>query len=77
LTALGVIGALANPKMTLLAASGVIDSNDDWLDHNKSNEVPVELRPRNVFEAAISTELEPGAYTVIDSGSTVQATLHN
>ncbi|MFT7687220.1 MAG: hypothetical protein ACI9FB_002572 [Candidatus Azotimanducaceae bacterium] len=64
----GVEGVLADPEMTLFSGATVIDSNDNWQDHARSDEVPESLRPGNVMEATIYTELTPGAYTAIVSG---------
>ncbi|MFT6753486.1 MAG: hypothetical protein ACJA2O_003681, partial [Candidatus Azotimanducaceae bacterium] len=69
LTAQGVDGALVNPEIILLSGSDVIDSNTDWKLHDRFDEIPEELKPTDDLEAALITELAPGAYTAIVTGT--------
>ena len=69
LTAQGVDGALANPEIILLSGQTVIDSNTDWKLHARFNEIPTELQPTDDLEAALITELAPGPYTAIVTGT--------
>jgi hypothetical protein len=65
----GVSGTLNNPMVRLFNSSGVvIDSNDNWRSHPNSGSIPNHLLPKSEMEAAISTRLEPGAYTAIVTG---------
>jgi hypothetical protein len=65
----GVAGVLINPQVRIFDAAGeIIDTNDDWQDHDNMNLVPDNLKPTNSSEAVIVTTLVPGAYTAIVSG---------
>ncbi|MBL4681626.1 MAG: hypothetical protein JKY88_13005 [Pseudomonadales bacterium] len=68
LTALGVSGALVNPELLLLSGAMLIDSNDNWQDHNRAGEIPVNLKPTEDLEAVIFIDLAPGSYTAIVRG---------
>ncbi len=70
LGASGVTGALQDPQMTLLDASGaVIESNDNWQDGPDADEVIAStIPPSDPREAAIVARLTPGNYTVVVSG---------
>ncbi|MFT7685377.1 MAG: hypothetical protein ACI9FB_000720 [Candidatus Azotimanducaceae bacterium] len=69
LTAQGVAGALANPEIILLSGPTVIDSNTDWKQHPRFNEIPTDLQPTDDLEAALIADLAPGAYTAIVTGN--------
>ena len=62
-------GLLQDPVIRLMDGGEEIDSNDSWLDHPGASVTPSELVPQRDAEAAITRSLEPGAYTVIMSGS--------
>lgn len=70
LTALGVPGALANPRLSLYSGQMVIASNDDY--RTASNLVQLQasgFAPADDRESAILITLNPGAYTAIVSGA--------
>ena len=68
LIAAGLSNALRDPTITLYDSKGVeIGFNDNWRS-NASVVQATGLAPSNVFEAAIVTILDPGAYTAIVSG---------
>ena len=46
----------------------MIDSNDNWESHESADELPESLTPSRRPEAAMTTSLEPGAYTAIVRG---------
>ena len=62
-------GLFQDPVIRLMDGGEEIDSNDSWLDHPGASVTPSELVPQRDAEAAITRSLEPGAYTVIMSGS--------
>jgi hypothetical protein len=68
----GVAGALANPTLDLVNASGtVIRSNDNWKD-DAQQRVAIEaagLGPSHDEEAALVETLAPGAYTAVARGN--------
>jgi hypothetical protein len=68
----GVAGALANPTLDLVNASGtVIRSNDNWKD-DPQQRVAIEaagLAPSHDEEAALVETVAPGAYTAVVRGS--------
>jgi len=66
----GVAGALADPTLTLVAASGTtIASNDNWQsDPNATRVSAVNLAPSQPVESAINRTLSPGSYTAIVRG---------
>jgi hypothetical protein len=68
LTALGVDGAILDPQLLLLSGSTLINSNDNWQDHDRVAEIPESLKPTEDREAVIYTDLAPGAYTAIVNG---------
>ncbi len=69
LTPFGVVGALANPMMSLYSGSTVLASNDNWgTAVNAADITATGLAPTNALESAILTTLPPGAYTVIVQG---------
>jgi len=66
---LGIAGALADPTLTLVPASGPALANDDW--GNAANAAALAASgyaPANAKESAILATLAPGAYTAIVSG---------
>jgi hypothetical protein len=68
----GVAGALANPTLDLVNASGtVIRSNDNWKDdpQQRSAIEAAGLAPSHDEEAALVETAAPGAYTAIVRGS--------
>ncbi|MEO7723252.1 MAG: right-handed parallel beta-helix repeat-containing protein, partial [Chthoniobacterales bacterium] len=63
---------LANPTLELFGPSGLIASNDDWMDApNKQEIIDSNLAPTNDLESAILTTLPGGttAYTAIVRGA--------
>lgn len=69
LTAFGVPGVLANPKLQLFSGQTEIASNDNWQE--ASNQATLNssgYAPADPAEAAIYITLNPGAYTAIVSG---------
>jgi uncharacterized delta-60 repeat protein len=68
----GVAGALANPTLELVNASGtVIRSNDNWKD-DPQQRAAIEaagLGPSHDEEAALVETVAPGAYTAVVRGS--------
>ncbi|MGI8891460.1 MAG: hypothetical protein ACR2G0_11840, partial [Chthoniobacterales bacterium] len=64
-------GALPNPKLELYDSKGtLLASNDDWVNSDQQDELTnLGLAPTDSLEAAILTDLAPGAYTTILSGS--------
>jgi hypothetical protein len=67
-----VAGALANPTLDLVNASGtVIRSNDNWKD-DPQQRAAIEaagLGPSHDEEAALVETVAPGAYTAVVRGS--------
>ena len=69
LTGQGVAGALANPTLTLVPASGPAIVNDDWQSAPNAAEISaLGLAPPSPLESSILVTLDPGAYTAIVSG---------
>lgn len=70
LTATGVIGALADPNLSVLDSSGrLIATNDNWeTDSGAETLSSNRLAPANPLESATVLTLEPGAYTVVARG---------
>ncbi|MFT7685382.1 MAG: cyclophilin family peptidyl-prolyl cis-trans isomerase [Candidatus Azotimanducaceae bacterium] len=64
----GVAAFLGDPEMIVLSGSTVIASNNNWRDDVQKDQIPLSLQPSEDLEAALFTELAPGAYTVIVSG---------
>jgi hypothetical protein len=66
----GVAGALADPTLTLVNASGAtIATNDNWqTDANSSRVSAVNLAPTQPVESAINRTLPAGSYTAIVRG---------
>ncbi len=70
LGATGVAGALQDPRMTLLDATGaVIEINDNWQDSPEIDDIMAStIPPTDPRESAIVAQLDPGSYTVIVEG---------
>lgn len=76
LTALGVPGALGNPRFELYRGSEKIAENDDWNQGSLNRPhvavvpppSPFHLIPFDLREPALDLALAPGAYTVVVSG---------
>ncbi|MES9991731.1 MAG: FG-GAP-like repeat-containing protein [Candidatus Thiodiazotropha sp.] len=61
----GLDNPLADPDITLFSGQSIIASNNDWMSSKNASEIAaLEIAPTHESEAAILTELEPGAYTV-------------
>jgi Fibronectin type III domain len=69
LAAAGVAGALADPAIELHGPNGLIAANDNWRDGNPDELNLLQFAPGFDVEAALVTELVPGAYTVIVRGA--------
>ncbi|MEY2490939.1 MAG: hypothetical protein QOC70_2881 [Verrucomicrobiota bacterium] len=72
LSEFGVPGALANPTLDLVNASGtVIRSNNDWKDDPQQRALieAAGLAPSHDAEAALVETVAPGAYTAIVRGN--------
>jgi hypothetical protein len=70
LAAYGLTGVLADPVLQLYSGSGVIASNDNWI--NASNWAAIQatgLQPTDARESAILITLSPGPYTAIVTGA--------
>jgi len=66
---LGVVGALADPTLTLVPASGPATLNDDWgTAANAATLAASGYAPADAKESAIMATLNPGAYTAIVGG---------
>jgi len=77
LTAFGINNALANPRIELHDANGILGGNDDWqttelggiITSNQSAAIQNSgLAPSNPAESAIIATLAPGSYTAIAQG---------
>ncbi len=69
LTPFGVVGALANPTVSLYSGSTPLATNDNWGSAaNAAAITATGLAPTNSFDSAILTTLPPGSYTAIVSG---------
>lgn len=76
LTALGVPGALANPRLEIYRGTEKIAENDDWAQGNLNRPhiavvpppSPFHLIPLDPREPALELSLSPGAYTVLVTG---------
>ena len=70
LQAQGVAGALMDPVLTLVPASGPATVNDDWqAAANAADLLASGFAPVDARESAILVTLNPGAYTAIVSGA--------
>ena len=68
----GMVGALANPTLDLVNASGtVIRSNNNWKDDPQQRALieAAGLAPAHDEEAALVETVPPGSYTVVVRGS--------
>ncbi|HET9579459.1 MAG TPA: Ig-like domain repeat protein [Usitatibacter sp.] len=70
LAAQGITGALADPALTVVPASGAAPmANDDWSSAaNASTLSALGFAPGNAKESALLVTLDPGAYTAIVNG---------
>lgn len=64
----GVSNALEDPQLELYSANGPLAANDNWEDTERAAILETDFQPRDPREAAILITLQPGAYTVIESG---------
>ena len=65
----GVVGVLADPKVTLLNSQAqVVASNDDWQSSQGAEIAAAGLAPTDAKESALIATLAPGAYTAIVEG---------
>lgn len=70
LAAAGISNYLANPMLQLFSGATELMRNDDWkTDANQAALLASGFAPGNDLEAAILVTLNPGAYTVIVTGS--------
>ncbi len=68
LSAFGVVGAMSDPILEVVNATGaVVASNDNWFVPGQEVSA-FGLSPTDAREAALVASLEPGAYTAIVSG---------
>ena len=65
----GVNGVLTDPQLQLFSGPDLIDSNDDWDQHARKDDIPSHLVPGFQLEPVIVATLEPGAYTAIVRGN--------
>ena len=71
---LPVPGALVDPTLDLVNASGVtIASNDNWRSDQEAEIIASTVPPTNDFESAIVATLPPTAHTAILRGRTVRS----
>jgi hypothetical protein len=70
LTALGVPGALQNPTLELVPATGPRIFNDNWRDSQATEIQTSGYAPQDDRESAILRNLAPGAYTAIVGSAT-------
>ncbi len=69
LTGLGVAGALPDPALGLFDGNGnPVGSNDNWRSDQEAELIATTVPPSHDAEAAIVTDLLPGAYTAVVSG---------
>jgi hypothetical protein len=69
LTSFGVLNALQDPILELHDGTGaVVIGNDDWKIPQETAIAATGLAPGNDHESAILLTLQPGPYTVIESG---------
>jgi predicted outer membrane repeat protein len=70
LAGLGIPNALADPVLELHGSSGVIITNDNWMDApNHQQLMDLGLAPSDSLESAILVTLDPGQYTAILRGN--------
>ena len=69
LTALGVVGALSNPTLTIFNSQDVaLAANDDWRATQETEIAATPFAPANDLQSAIVATLSPGSYTAIVRG---------
>jgi hypothetical protein len=68
LTTFGVPNALQDPVLELHDGNGVVVSNDDWKIPQETDIAASGLAPPDDHESGILLTLQPGSYTVIESG---------
>ena len=69
LGAIGVDGALPNPRLDVYnSADQLYTLNDDWKNNQRAELEETGLAPANDFEAAAIRTFPPGAYTAVVSG---------
>ena len=61
-------GLLEDPYVQLFSGATLIAQNDDWELDAGVDDLRSDLRPTSTKEAAITTTLDPGAYTAIVRG---------
>lgn len=66
----GVPNTLSDPRIDIYSGTQLILSNDNWQDGASAAELTgTTFAPENPLEAALVADLDPGAYTVILSGT--------
>ena len=69
LAARGVQGPNEDPTIELRSSSGVLQTNDDWVDYADAATIAsYGLDPTNSRESAVIATLNPGSYTVVVRG---------
>ena len=68
LTSFGVPNALQDPVLELHDGTGVVIANDDWKIPQETAIGATGMAPPDDHESAILLTLQPGSYTVIESG---------
>ncbi len=68
LAAAGVSQPLADPKVNLYGASGLLASNDNWRDGALKELLDLQLAPTRDIEAGMVITLPPGRYSVVVQG---------
>lgn len=64
----GVSGEMSDPTLDIYRGSQLILSNDNWKSDHRQQLQASGLAPQNDKEAAIITDLEPGAYSAVLRG---------
>jgi hypothetical protein len=66
----GLVNVLADPTLDLRNSAGTsIFKNDNWKDTQRSQIEGAALQPSNDLESVIMTTVDPGAYTVLLTGT--------
>jgi hypothetical protein len=74
LAASGITNALSDPTLDLRNANGaLLVANDNWKDQQQAAIAQTGIAPNDSSEAAILTDLAPGAYTAVVSGKGIAA----
>src|SRR5207248_11014443 len=68
LTSFGVPNALQDPVLELHDGTGVVVGNDNWKIPQETDIAATGLAPPDDHEPGILLTLQPGSYTVIESG---------